>query len=971
MLKIRLLGQFNLEKDGEPIELPSRPARTLLAYLLLTRGTHHPRARLAGLLWPDSSENRARKNLRQALWQLRKAIGDTHLLSDSATIAFERSSDVWLDVGLLEESSDLDPAPAVAAYAGELLPGHYEDWILLERDRLAAAYDRKVHRLLKELIRDQKWARARDWAERWIAQGQVPEAAYRTLMLAHAAEGNRSGVQSAYRRCIDALQQEVGVDPSDGTTQLYQRLMSEEGLPGSLPGLEADEPTALATRQIHLPAQPTPFIGRKRELAEIGRMLQTTRLLTLIGPGGIGKTRLALKLAKDSVDQYRNGVHFVPLASIHAPERIVQTVADGLEFPLSSSEDPLHQLLGYLRHRQLMLLMDNFEHLLDGAVIVSEILQTAPAVKVLATSRERLGLRGELTVNIEGLDLPELGAAKDIRAHDSIELFLSSAGRAQTGFQPSAEDLQHAAQVCQIVEGMPLAIELASAWLDTLSVAEIAAELQRDLSLLSTAARDVPDRHRNIRAVFDHSWSLIGTAEREVFAALSIFRGGFTREAAQQVAGASLELLAGLVRKSFVRHDPSSGRFEIHELLRQYGQRKLEKDAQVQQAVRNAHAAYFADFMHDRWDHLKDGRQLMAIREIEADIDNLRSAWRHLIGQREAAQIRRCIRSLYRVYFYRGWNFAAVELFAATAEAMRGHPNDEQAKVARALALSHQAFFMAWQGRVEEGLGVAKQGVEILKQSGVREELQFALDALALNAFYLGRFEEHRDAGYQILEIASEREDPWRTAYARFLLSIDALRKQEHEKAQELAEESLKISEQHSNWLDLSLPLLTLGHVATRRAKYAEARDYYLRALEIDTGINFRFGVEKSIKYLGEVALATNEIAEAERLFLQSLQIAEEIGLGGDLVNLIHQFARVRLAQGEREVAVELLALVAQHPASRQAGWGEERIQIRAQRLLEELESQLPAERFSDAVRRGEALELEEVVASLLTTGET
>ncbi|TET99825.1 MAG: hypothetical protein E3J30_03935, partial [Anaerolineales bacterium] len=395
MLEIRLLGQFDLRQDGVAIELPSRPARTLLSYLVLTRGTHHPRERLAGLLWPNSSESNARKNLRQALWQLRKAIGETHLLVDTRSIAFNTASDFWLDIDMLENTADQDLETEVSAYEGDLLPGFYEDWILLERDRLDANYERKMDRLLTQLLQEQRWMEAIGWAERWIAQGHVPEAAFRALMMAHASMGEMSKVEAAYLRCAEALEQEVGVDPSEETTHLYKSLLTGEKI--SLYPIIEKPGVAISARaqQVNLPAQPTEFIGRKVELAEIEKLLATTRLLTLIGPGGIGKTRLALRAAAEMANEFDHGCFFISLAPIREVEHLIQTIAEAVKFPLATHQDPQHQLLHYLQKRQLLLVMDNFEHLLDGVGIVSEILQAAPEVKILATSREKLNMQSE------------------------------------------------------------------------------------------------------------------------------------------------------------------------------------------------------------------------------------------------------------------------------------------------------------------------------------------------------------------------------------------------------------------------------------------------------------------------------------------------------------------------------------------------------------------------------------------------
>ncbi|MGB7873302.1 MAG: LuxR C-terminal-related transcriptional regulator, partial [Anaerolineales bacterium] len=343
--------------------------------------------------------------------------------------------------------------------------------------------------------------------------------------------------------------------------------------------LDPDRKTA-PKLPIPLPAEPTPFIGRANELAEIRHLLDETRLLTLTGTGGVGKTRLALQIASDLHDKFENGVFFVSLAPISSGKHIVQTIAEAIGFPLSTEVTPTDQLLSHLRRRQLLLVLDNFEHLLGDADIVAKILQAAPNVKILATSREKLKLQGEIALNITGMSFPEDETSADFLTHDAIELFLLSIRRVRPKFDPDADDLKQLMHICRLVEGMPLAIELAAGWMNVLSPEELASEIQQSLDILTSEMRDIPERHHSMRAVFDQSWSLLTQAEREVFMRLSVFRGGFTREAGQAIAGASLQFLAGLVNKSFLRHDPTSGRFEIHELLRQYAHEHLEETSQ-------------------------------------------------------------------------------------------------------------------------------------------------------------------------------------------------------------------------------------------------------------------------------------------------------------------------------------------------------------------------------------------------------
>lgn len=956
------MGQYDLRLDGSPIRIRSRPARTLLAYLLLTRGTHHPRGRLGGLLWPDSTEANARKNLRQALWRLRKAIGEDYLITDAETVAFDSDAAFWLDVAVLELAPEEDLEAVAAAYLGELLPGFYEDWVLLERDRLAAVYEQRMERLVTELLGQERWAEARQQAESWIAKGQTPEAAYRALMLAHAASGELSKVESAYQRCVEALHQEVGVAPSGETQDLYASLMAGEFASSRSPRRLPGQP---ASRKLNLPAQPTVFIGRKRELAEARELLADKRLLTLTGPGGIGKTRLALQLAEGLSDQFGDGAHFVNLAAIDRASDLAQLIADSIGFPFSTDSEPDAQLLRFLRNKQLLLVMDNFEHVLDGAQLVSSILRAAAEVKILVTSRERLELQGEASLGVSGMSFPGTSGTDDLRSHDAIELFNSSASRVLPDFEPAPKDLEHMIQICHMVQGMPLAIELAAAWLNTLTLPEIADELWRSLDILSTEMRDVPDRHRSIRAAFDHSWSLASPPEREVFTKLSVFRGGFTRDAAQQVAGATLELLASLVGKSFVRHDPKTGRFEVHELMRQYGAEKLESDPAASRSAHDAHAAYFAELMDSRLAHLRDGRQLAALEEIDADIENIRTAWRLSARRSDVSQMWRFVQSMQLVYAIRGWSYAGLRLFSKAENATTDAQDGEEREALRGLAIGYQGFFMAWLGRAEQGIELARQGAETLRRLDRPAELVQALNGLALCAQYLDLRAEQEQAAREMLQIAVDRQDRWMEAFSLFQLSAALIQKRDYLGARDYAKRGLQLSEEIGDLFISLYDLSILGAAARNLGEVEQARELYQGSLHMSEQLGYRWGIENASKYLGHLALTRGEIDVAESHLLRSVRIADEIGLGRDLVNLLYDIARLRVAQERGDEAIELLALVTGHPASRQARFGEGPIRDAAQALLDELKDAVPPETYSAAQERGRALELDDAVAEL------
>ena len=377
----------------------------------------------------------------------------------------------------------------------------------------------------------------------------------------------------------------------------------------------------------NLPAQITAFVGRQSELADLARLLDQPdiRLITVLAPGGMGKTRLGLAAAERQLRHFNDGVFFVPLAPLNSPANIETSIADALGLNLSSGDPPLQQLLEYLRPRHTLLLLDNFEHLLEGAPLITAILQAAPQVKVLATSREKLNLNGETIFTLSGLQFPDWETPEDALEYDAVQLFMQSAQRVRPDFELIPDELDYLARICRLSAGMPLALVLAATWVDMLAIDQLAHELQQGIDILETELRDVPDRQRSVRATFNYSWGRLSEAEQQAFMKLSVFRGGFTAEAAQAVAGASLRQLRKLVDKALLQTLPT-GRYDIHDLLRQYAEEKLRAAGDLA-TVEEAHTQYFADFMQQRTPDIKGRRQLAGLNEIEADFQNVRTAW--------------------------------------------------------------------------------------------------------------------------------------------------------------------------------------------------------------------------------------------------------------------------------------------------------------------------------------------------------
>jgi len=717
--------------------------------------------------------------------------------------------------------------------------------------------------------------------------------------------------------------------------------------------------------QTSLPTEPTQFVGRINELAEIRHCLGETRLLTLIGPGGIGKTRLALKAAREISSNFDDGSFFISLAPIHSAESIVQTIAEAVKFPLATQETPQSQLIRYLSKKKILLVMDNFEHLLDGIDIVSEILQTALDVKILVTSRERLNLQSETVLSVGGMGFLGQKDALVSTNNDAITLFIQSANKVRPGFDPCPDDLEQIIKICQLVQGMPLAIELAAAWLSILNVAEVASELGKGLDILETGIRDTPERHRSIRAVFEHSWFLLDRFEQEILMILSVFRGGFTRDAAQWVAGATLQHLSGFVNKSLLSLNPDTGRLEIHELLRQFAQERLGKVPEANIAAHEAHAVYFGEFMQRMWADLRSSRQMLALAEIEEDIQNVRTAWRYYLGQKNIAQLWKFINGIWYLYWVRWWNHAGMDLFAEAVRALE-EQGDGELKALRALAMSFQAYFMAWLDLADQGYQLAKEGVATLEELNHPEALALAYDCLGVNAFFLSRYTEEIEASNQMRKIASESDDKWLLAFSYFAVSMGALLQADYTEARWLAESNLKICEQIGDEIGSTQALIVLGHAAFAQKEFEAASGFYLRCLELSQESGFYYGIQTASKYLGKVALSSDDIPEAKKYLLQSLTITKEIGFVRDIINLLYEFARLQVAQGDLEGAAELLTLVIAHPASNLYRMLEGRIRDSARELLVKLESQLPQDIYTTAQERGRNLDLDEMTDNLL-----
>ncbi|MEW5717489.1 MAG: BTAD domain-containing putative transcriptional regulator, partial [Chloroflexota bacterium] len=835
-LALSLLGSFQVHLDGKPVaDFESDRVRALLAYLAVETNRPHRRDALAALLWPDWPQRSALTNLRNALSNLRKTIGDRKttspvLLVSRETIQFDLTSDCSVDVQTFrsltaadqtasrwEEALELYRAPFLDGFGlGDSAP--FEEWIQITREQLHRQCLATLEQLAEHHEQRGDLTQAIEYAWREIDLAPWQEQAHQRVMRLLALSGNRSAALSQYETCRRVLQRELNVEPSSETIALYKRIRD-----GDL-GQPATAPTP---RQSNLPVWLTPLVGREDMLTEIKDRLQDPhcRLLTLLGPGGSGKTRLAAEAATRLADIFLQGVHFVPLASLQSPENIVPTIAHVLGFSFQEQDEPFQQLLRYLRQKSLLLILDNFEHLIssaepereNGAEIVNALLQAAPAIKILVTSRVGLNIQGEYILAVPGMGYPEPSAGEPsfdsaaLRSgwaleYSAVQLFIQDARRVRPSFEPTDNDLTQIVEICRLVQGMPLGILLAAAWMRMLSPAEIASKLAaHKLDFLESEWRDVPGRQRSMRAVFDYSWHLLNERERQVLAGLSVFRGGFTFSAAQHVAkidgmAATLRDLMGLINSSMLQRAPT-GRYEIHELLRQYAEEKLRQSPDADQATRDRHTTYYATALR-RWaTDLQTTRQPDALAEMDAENNNVRAAWSWAIKHGQVNSLADGMRGLGLFCDWRARYKEGEKAFRVVAENIAANDSAQSIEELKlwASALAWQARFNQRLGRVESARELAQESLDALEEltldgEDVRQQRALALEVIGEIELHLGNCVNGREPLAQSLSLYRELDD--RRSVANCLRSFGRLaeRMGNYEWAAQMHQESVEIS---------------------------------------------------------------------------------------------------------------------------------------------------------------------------------
>jgi DNA-binding SARP family transcriptional activator len=569
MLELQTLGDLRITVDGHPAALRSRKAQALLVYLAI-EGEPQPRASMATLLWTESDQQHADTNLRVALTALNKAC-QGYLTSNRRRIGIDWGKPVSVDLNeLLRCAEQADNDRALDLYKGPFLAGFhlpdseaFETWRTWQNERLLRVITRSFQRAINCALQGGIGRDPIALSQQLLKIDPLDEIAHRAIMITHWRNGNHAAALEQYRSCLNLLHSELAADPSDQTRSLYERIQRGEA-PATEPPL---------TRRATIP-QKRPLIGREAELGALLERIgsEQCRLVTLLGPGGIGKSRLAIEALRKAADRFPDGAFFCPLASISAREFLLPAIASTLGFYVDSIVtmlDPKSQLLDFLATRRILLTLDGFEHLVGCADLLADFLAHAPGLMLLVTSRERLQLSDEWELPLKGLTFhPDTTPGVDPRS-PALELFEQRMMQASGDRTLDGPERKAAQEICALVDGNPLAIELAAAWSGALAPSTILKQMQVSLDVLTARHRDLPEQHHSLRAVFNHSWDLLPDHLKSIFAALSVFRGNFGPHAAEAVAGATLKDLIALADRSLVWRN-LLGRYELHALLNEY-----------------------------------------------------------------------------------------------------------------------------------------------------------------------------------------------------------------------------------------------------------------------------------------------------------------------------------------------------------------------------------------------------------------
>jgi predicted ATPase/DNA-binding SARP family transcriptional activator len=1000
--RLSLLGLFEASLDDGPLTgLRSSKGRGLLAFLASRPGFPHLRETLATLLWGEATDEAARLSLRVALSNMRAALGPlqnaphVHPLLETTRHHVRFNADpacCWIDAvefdALLAACAahthvavERCPAcierlsQAVNLYRGDFLADlifpdspAFDEWRVLQQERYhrqtltALGHIAHYHLALGEHSAAQAASRRQLDLEPWH------EEAHRLLMRSLALDGQRHAALAQYEAAQRILASELGAEPEPETHAVYAQILA---------GTTQNGGVAPSNRAVNRsPAQLTPFVGRDCELRHIGELLgdPACRLLTLIGPGGIGKTRLAQEAITHYSCLFPDGACYLSLGFAETPEALSLAVAEAMRVPLAQADEPaLTTLTLHLRQKTLLVVLDDCQPTPAAADWLINFMRGAPGLKLVVISHQRLNVRGEWLLRLDGLNYgcacnagvqagdEALVPGEAGLSFDAVSLFSACAQRNSSGWQLDAKQLAPVARICELVQGMPLAIELATAWLPVLSCAEIAAEIENNLDFLASSLADVPQRQRSLRVVFQQAWDLLAPAEQAVFARLAIFSGTFDRVAAEAVAGAPLAILAALADRALLVCDGNGNgnpRFALHAVLRQYAREELVRLAGEPSDVAQRHARYFLGFLSQQADVLEGTNQTAALAAIAGQIADVRVAWKWAVANGAIQQLDAAWYALFTFYNVRSWFREGEAAFHHLAEMLRRRQAIAglASQTLLGLALAGQAWFIGQAGRLAEADQLMQEGVMLLRSQDAPDALAFALGRQGALALHGGEYHEAWRLCRESLDLYCLTGNRIGMATLHGFMAQLAFEQGQYDEVKRHSLTSLELARRQGNRWRVAFPLSHLANVAVVRGDFDRGQALLAEALAIRQERSDQRGVAMTHLDLGNLDMARGDPAGARRHYGRALEIFWRLGYCQGLARVLLQISTALAAAGQSDEGLLLLALL------REQGEALQRFHEPVERQYAVLAGQMPPARLGALLAQARATSLDTAI---------
>lgn len=886
-LKVQLLGDFRLVFGDRLLRTVSTARlKSLLAYLLLHRNAPQSRHHLAYLYWPDSTEAQAHNNLRQSFHRLRQALPepDVFLQADARTIQWLPDSPFILDVAEFQKAVESAGSTgslrrAADLYEGELLPGCYDEWVLVEREQLKQQFHLVLERLIRSLENQGNYHAAIRYSEQLLRSDPLREETYRQLIRLFMLSGNRTGATRIYQTCTRVLKHELNVEPSSETEEIFKGSQKSRLYPARL--------TVPQKRTNNLPTYLTTFIGRLAELEQLKQMLSAhstkpskERLLTLTGPGGCGKTRLAIQAASISIDEFPDGVWFIDVATLTDPNFLPNAIASILDIETLREADLLPMIIKYLQFKHCELIFDNCESMTSTcARMVELLLHSCPHLQIMATSREKLNLDGECVWPVSPLSLPD---GKDLSVtalsqSDAARLFVERATSVLPTFLSNQANAASIVQICRRLEGLPLAIELAAARVAILTPAQIAIRLDTTFNLLASASPSAPLRHQTLQATMDWSYALLSKKEQTLFQRLSVFSGSFTLEGAETVCAdreaqgklltsGILDLLSRLLDKSMVVvSDWTQGDYLRYRLLEptwQYSNEKLHLSGDWA-PLRQRHLEYFLNLVEGAESHFTHTEQAEWFDRLLTEHDNLLAAIDWALKLDDLAPALRLIGKLWYYWLARGYYQVGLKYLMRALEMTK----NEMPSLARAEALRAAGSLYLWsENDWSRARSLLEEALEASRRLGDQRAIAGSLGSLGAAAFGQGDYSAAYSFLTESLSILPEVDDRHGTGWSCAYLGDLFMRQCDFEKAQSFYERSAANFRAIGDINSLGYPTRRSGVVALKTGNARQAASLFKDSLRMNLEVNYTKGIAACLAALAGTALEQGKFVQAAKL---------------------------------------------------------------------------------------------------------